>query len=192
MSRSVSSPQAVLGFTSSSHSFRQKTEATRSASGCMKRGCKRFGEALSVASSPAFVIEKSHTLPRSHGGWNLDPSRAGVINPKNACGDDADSPIETGLCSKKYVIKCAPTLKTDHCGQAAELDGTLPIELLHPRRIRGIEISRAPQVVMFKRRSGCRSLQRLTVEPTFQHRLHTLIGTIAGGDGPCRHRFRRK
>ena len=91
MSRLVSSPQAVLGFASSSRSFREKTEAARSASGGMKRGCKRFGEALSVASGPAFVIEKSHTLPRSLGGWNLDLSRAGVINPKNACGDDANA-----------------------------------------------------------------------------------------------------
>jgi hypothetical protein len=91
MSRLVSSPQAVFGFASSSHSFREETEAARSASGGMKRGCKRFGEALSVASGPAFVLEKSHTLPRSRGGWNLDLSRAGVINPKNACGDDANA-----------------------------------------------------------------------------------------------------
>src|SRR5271166_3114938 len=57
----------------------------------MKRGCKRFGEALVVAPGPVFVMEKSHTLPRSHGGWNLDLSRAGVINPKNACGDDPNA-----------------------------------------------------------------------------------------------------
>src|SRR5208283_3004624 len=91
MSRLVSSPRAVLGFASSSHSFREKAEAAKSASGGMKRGCKRFGEGMSVASGPAFAIEKSHTLPRSRGGWNLDPSRAGVINPKNACGDDANA-----------------------------------------------------------------------------------------------------
>jgi hypothetical protein len=54
-------------------------------------GCKRFGEALFVASGPAFVIEKSHTLSRSRGGWNLDPSRAGVLNPRSACGDDANA-----------------------------------------------------------------------------------------------------
>src|SRR5205823_3606088 len=93
----------------------------------MKRGCKRSGEALSVASGPVFVMEKTHTLPRSLGRRNLDPSRAEAISPKNACGDDAnalphqcfglqpacgddaDSSIETGLCSKKYVIQCAPT-----------------------------------------------------------------------------------
>ena len=91
MNRLESSPQAVLGFASPSHSFREKTEAATSASGGMKRGCKRFGEALFVAPGPVFVIEKSHTLPRSRGGWNLDLSHAGVINPKNACGDDANA-----------------------------------------------------------------------------------------------------
>ncbi len=90
MSRLVSSPQAVLDFASSAHSFREKAEAARSASGGMKSGCKRFGEALSVTSGPAFVLEKPPTLPRSRGGWNLDLSRAGVINPRNACGDDAN------------------------------------------------------------------------------------------------------
>src|SRR5205814_305238 len=83
----------------------EDTKAARSASGSMKRGCKRSGEALSVASGPVFVMEKTHTLPRSLGRWNLDPSRAEAISPKNACGDDADSSIETGLCSKKYVIQ---------------------------------------------------------------------------------------
>ena len=97
MSRLVSSPQAVLGFASSSRSFREKTEAARSASGGMKGGCKRFGEALSVASSPAFVIEKYDTLPQSHGRWNLDLSRAGVINPGDACGDDDKASPINGL-----------------------------------------------------------------------------------------------
>jgi len=91
MIRIVSSALEVLDFASPSHSFREKTEAARSASGGMKRGCKRFGEALSVAPGPVFVIEKPHTLPRSRGGWNLDLSRAGGINPKNACGDDANT-----------------------------------------------------------------------------------------------------
>ena len=100
MSRLVSSPQAVLGFVSSSHSFREKTEAARSASQGMKRGCKRFGEALSVASGPAFVIEKSRTLPQSHGRWNLDPSRAKVINPGDACGDDDEASPINGLRRK--------------------------------------------------------------------------------------------
>ena len=66
----------------------------------MKRGCKRFGEALSVASSPAFVIEKSQTLPQSHGRWNLDLSRAGVINPGGACGDDEKASPIKGLRRK--------------------------------------------------------------------------------------------
>src|ERR1039458_8394448 len=66
----------------------------------MKRGCKRFGEALSVASSPAFVIEKSQTLPQSHGRWNLDLSRAGVINPGDACGDDDKASPINGLGRK--------------------------------------------------------------------------------------------
>ena len=46
MNRLVSSPQAVLRFASSSHSFREKTDAAQIASGGMKRGCKPFGEAL--------------------------------------------------------------------------------------------------------------------------------------------------
>ena len=100
MSRLVSSPQAVLGFASSSRSFREKIEAARSASGGIKRGCKRFGEVLSVASGPAFVIEKSHTLPRSRGGWNLDLSRAGVVNPGGACGDDEKASPINGLRRK--------------------------------------------------------------------------------------------
>ena len=50
MSRLVSSPQAVLGFASSSHSFQEKTEPARSALGRIKGGCQRLGEALSVAS----------------------------------------------------------------------------------------------------------------------------------------------
>ena len=100
MSRLVSWPQAVLGFASSSHSFREKAEAARSASGGLKRGRKRFGEALSVASGPAFVIEKSHTLTRSRGRWNLDPSRAGAINPGDACGDDDKASPINGLRPK--------------------------------------------------------------------------------------------
>ena len=66
----------------------------------MKRGCKRSGEALSVASGPVFVMEKTHTLPRSLGRWNLDPSRAEAISPKNACGDDANAlPISVLACN---------------------------------------------------------------------------------------------
>ena len=90
MSRLVSSPQAVLDFSSSPHPFGERTEPARSPSARVKWGCKRFVEALSVASGLVFVTEKSHTLPRSRGRWNLDLSRAGVINPRNACGDDAN------------------------------------------------------------------------------------------------------
>src|SRR5206468_792654 len=87
--RLASSPRAILDFAPASHSFWEKTVPARSASGGIKWGCKRFGEALSDASRPVFVSEKSHTLPRSRGRWNLDPSRARVIRPRDTCGDDA-------------------------------------------------------------------------------------------------------
>jgi len=32
--------------------------------------------------------------------WNLDPSRAGVINPGDACGDDDKASPINGLCRK--------------------------------------------------------------------------------------------
>ena len=91
MSRFVSSRRAVLRFASPSEPVLGED---RTCQECRRRhegGCKCFGEALSVASGPVFVIEKSHTLPRSRGRWNLDLSRAGVINPGNACGDDANA-----------------------------------------------------------------------------------------------------
>jgi hypothetical protein len=89
MSRLALSPQAVLDFSSSPHPFGENTEPARSAPARMKWGCKRFEEALSVTSRLVFETEKSHTLPRSRGRWNLDLSRGEVINPRNACGDDA-------------------------------------------------------------------------------------------------------
>ncbi len=89
MSRLALSPQAVLDFSSSPHPFGENTEPARSAPARMKWGCKRFEEALSVTSRLVFVTEKPHTLPRSRGRWNLDLSRGEVINPRNACGDDA-------------------------------------------------------------------------------------------------------
>ena len=42
---------------------------------------------------------------------------------------------------------------------------------------------------MFERRPRRRGLQRLTVEPAFQHRLDALIGTGAGGEGTHRRLF---
>ena len=72
MSRLVSSPQAVLGF-AASHSFREKTEPARSASGGMKGSCQRFGEALSVAPGPARGPHQYRTVGHLLGflcNWN--------------------------------------------------------------------------------------------------------------------------
>src|SRR5205823_14014105 len=105
------------------------------ASGSIKRGCKRSGEALSVASGPVFVMEKTHTLPRSLGRWSLDPSRAEAISPKNACGDDANAlPITVLACNPPAAMMLI------HPSRPASVQkSTLFSERLHEGKARGVE-----------------------------------------------------
>src|SRR5208282_5325731 len=68
---------------------------------------KNPGWANNRGSPPYISRNSSYQIPRSS-----NAPTAMILKTKTACGDDDDSPSNTGLCSDFYVLKWVPTLRT--------------------------------------------------------------------------------